>query len=102
MSKDEKSLLLYLETRSVDHRGFVDAQHMNADDFKICERWEAEGFLRFSRIPSKEWKAVDQYRPGVRHAVELSDLAWAVASLERKRRAERTKHQIVVLSLEHF
>ena len=34
LTKEERSLLLCLETRAVDYGGTVDARHMNQDDFK--------------------------------------------------------------------
>lgn len=102
MTKEERSQLLYLETRAVDHRGFVDGRHMNADDFKICEQWAESGFLRFSRTPSRYLPAIASLSPGSSSVVELSESAWLVAGLERRRRATRTQNQIVQLSLEHF
>lgn len=43
MTSDERSLLLYLETRAVDHGGKVDAQHMNKEDFDIAKKWMKKG-----------------------------------------------------------
>ena len=38
MTSDERNLLLYLETRAVDHGGLVDAKHMNKEDMEIAEK----------------------------------------------------------------
>ncbi|MGD7036156.1 hypothetical protein [Methylotuvimicrobium buryatense] len=38
MTKNEKRLLLYLETCSVDHGGLVHTQHMNSDDMQIAKQ----------------------------------------------------------------
>lgn len=100
MSKDERSLLLYLECRAVDHGGLVEAQHMNADDFAIVTKWIGCRFIRFSRIPSHLWGLT---KTTCRHVVELSEQAHACAAVERNRRARRSQRiEIVKPSLEHF
>lgn len=50
MTKDERSLLLFLETQAVDHAGKVDGRHMNKDDFETAAKWDAEGFVNFGRV----------------------------------------------------
>lgn len=95
----ERSVLLYLESRAVDHGGLVDAARMNAADFKIARGWSVEGLIRFSRIPSGLW---DQVRSGSRHVVELSDEAWQCAALERRRRGQKAQHPLVRDSLAYF
>lgn len=50
MTREEISLLLYLETRSVDHSGRINSQHINSDDLDIIHRWEKEGFIEYGRI----------------------------------------------------
>lgn len=83
MTKDEKSLLLYLETCAVDCSGKVQAVRMNSDDQKIVERWNAEGFVSYGRIASED---LNEYGS---HWCHLSDEAWALAAAERRARAER-------------
>lgn len=70
----EKRLLLYLETRCVDHRGVIDPRQVNDDERDVIERWEDEGYL----LPMIG-----------RDVVRLSDQAWADAHAERKARYER-------------
>lgn len=84
MTKEETSLLLYLETRVVDDGGAVDVRRMNEEDFEIATRWNTEGFIQFGKInpPFKH--------PGTTHWVKLSDEAWVAAHIERLARAERT------------
>lgn len=84
LSSDERSLLLFLETRAVDHSGRVQTARMNADDVDIAAKWNAEGFVAFGRI-----RAVDCNEYGT-HWCRLSDRAWALAHEERKTRAART------------
>lgn len=84
LTRDEAVLLLYLETRFVDHGGIVDVRKMNADDMAIARRWNEAGFLEFGRIA---FRCINQ--PGCSSYVVLSDEAWKVAGEERRNRAER-------------
>ncbi len=87
MTKEELSLLLFLETCAVDRGGGVDVRHMNDTDQDIAERWVDEGFISFGRLPLNDCKAIgNQNRT---HYVVLSDEAWVAASAERKARAIR-------------
>lgn len=83
MTPKAVSLLLYLETCAVDKAGAVSQQRMNREDFDLAEAWDEIGFIKFGRINSRHL-TVDRT-----HWVELSDLAWAVAAVERKARAIR-------------
>lgn len=83
MSKDERSLLLFLETRAVDYGGRVKEAHMNKEDFKIAEKWNEEGFIEFGRIVARNINTDGG------HWVKLSDDAWKLAQEERKARATR-------------
>lgn len=83
LSRDERSLLLFLETRAVDYCGRVNGVHMNAADFAIAKRWAAEKFIAFGRVIAKCITSDGA------HWVELSDEAWALAHAERKARAVR-------------
>lgn len=88
MTKEEKSLLLFLETQAVDHWGQVDIVHMNQDDINIAERWNKEGFVKFGRIQFKDIKPAGGRNST--HWVNLSDKAWEKVADERKARAIRT------------
>lgn len=81
-TKDEKSQLLYLETRLVDYAGKVDGIHMNAGDWLIMEEWKKEGFIDYGRIC---WKDASKSRNGVNWCT-FSDLAWEYAHQQRKLR----------------
>lgn len=83
LNKEEKSLLLYLETCAVDCSGAVDSRRMNKEDFDIAERWNKEGFINFCRI---RFRYVGL---GKTHCVVLSEGAWEMAHKERKARAAR-------------
>ena len=82
MSVDERSLLIYLETREVDY-GRVDARHISIDDFNTIERWTATGFIQFGRIASEYITRESALW------VNLSDEAWRLAHEERRARAKR-------------
>ena len=90
MTKDERSLLLYLETRAVDYGGTVDTRRMNKEDFEIAKGWNESGFLKFGRIKFHDINPASH----ATHWCELSDEAWKLAHQERKRRCLRimSKH----------
>ena len=91
MSKDEKSLLLFLETRAVDHAGMVNLQHMNVEDCALAKAWDEAGFIEFKRIP---FKCLKQHkRSGSTSWVILSDAAWDLVAKLRRERADRLGDQ---------
>ncbi|KKN69639.1 hypothetical protein LCGC14_0439420 [marine sediment metagenome] len=83
MSKDEKSLLLFLETRAVDYGGRVNLQHMNDEDMDITKGWNKRGFIGFGRI------VIRCHNSDGTHWVRLSEEAWKLAHKERKARSKR-------------
>ncbi len=83
MTKDERSLLLFLETRAVDYGGRVNTQHMNLIDMNIAEKWNEEGFLEFGRI------VIRNHNNNGTHWVKLSEEAWKLAHEERTTRGKR-------------
>lgn len=83
LSRDKQSLLLYLETRTVDYFGRVDTSRMNAIDFEIAAAWAGEGFIQFGRIRSS-----DHNDQGT-HWVTLSEEARTLAHALRTERAAR-------------
>lgn len=88
MTKEERSLLLYLEARAVDHFGLVDTIHMNAGDMAIAEAWNTKGFVVFGRVAAAIMpQGSRDSRPT--HYVELSNEAWELAHLERRARYAR-------------
>ncbi len=92
IAKDERSLLLYLESRAVDYGGLVDARMMNEDDMEIAKQWNTTGFLVFGRIKSDDWCKTNTQ---CRHWVHLHDAAHEAAAKERLARARRSPHEIV-------
>lgn len=85
MTKAERSLLLYLETRAVDHGGIVTTPQLNDDDFAVVERWKENGFVEFERLTRA---SIEKLR-GSTHWVRLSESAWRIAHEERRARHER-------------
>lgn len=53
-SKDERSLLLYVEARAVDFGGRMNPAQLNGIDMEILKRWQSEGKLEFGRIASED------------------------------------------------
>lgn len=84
LTKDERSLLMYLETRAVDWGGIVDGRRMNAVDNRIARRWNDTCFVRFGRLPAKGSS------PDRSHWVVLSAKAMDAAGKLRAEKATRT------------
>jgi hypothetical protein len=83
LTKEERSLLLYLETRAVDYGGTVDARHMNQDDFATLDVWKKEKIVDFGRLARECCTPTRQYW------VTFSEEAWALAHEERRARYAR-------------
>ena len=88
-TKDEESLLLYLETCAVDAWGKVKSIHMNKVDFEIAERWHKEGFIKFGRLLSSEIIKDNVRGHNVNRYIILSNDAWKEVARLRKERAKR-------------
>lgn len=90
LTRDEKSLILFLETQAVDYCGIVRTIHMNQPDLKIAEKWNDEGFIVFHRRPWHEIESDPEYLQKFQrtHYVILSDEAWTIAHVLRKLRGE--------------
>ena len=90
MTKDELSLLLYLESCSVDQSGKLNHARMNDADRDILKRWETDRYIAFGRIPFQ--KIIDRGALGTDTMwVLLSEKAWADAHAERRARALRNQ-----------
>lgn len=87
LTRDERSCLLYLETRAVDEGGLCEGVRMNAADLEACQRFVADDLLDFSRIPAcllgtggkSTWTHIVRFKPS----------GWALAHAARQSRAER-------------
>ena len=88
MTREEKSLLLYLETQAVDYGGKIQSVRMNADDHTIATRWKDVGFIQFGRIAFKDIDNSTGNYPRT-HWVVLSEEAWRLAHEERRVRCQR-------------
>lgn len=94
LTREERSILLYVETRAVDYGGLLDAVHMNNDDIEILKRWDEKGFVRFGRLVLEN---VKNTRTSCQcYWCDLSDEAWTVAHRERKNRAMRSRKTNVI------
>lgn len=83
MTKNELSLLLYLETCLVDKSGRVNPLKINTDDRKIMDLWKAKGFIRCGRIVYHDCNKDGSLW------VAFSNDAWAAAHAERRARSDR-------------
>jgi hypothetical protein len=94
LTREEKSLLLYMETQAVDYGGKLEAVRMNSDDFAIAKRWNETGFVQFGRIAFHDiTKLAGVARD---HWCVLSEEAWAVAHAERRARCQRLMEKLTV------
>jgi hypothetical protein len=94
MTKDERSLLMYLETRAVDFSGRVDMRMMNAPDIEIARRWADEGFLAFGRLPGRYLADTSRHPTDMStYFVRLSSEAWETVAQLRRERAQRSTAQ---------
>jgi hypothetical protein len=87
LTKDERSLLLYLETRLVDHYGRVNGLNIKIADMAIIEKRKDAEFVNFGRICS------DDISTDGSLWVTFSDGAWRSAHAERRARADRMQLQ---------
>lgn len=90
MNKDERSLLLYIESVSVDYGGLVNRLRINDDDREILRRWDKEGFISYCRLSSENVvMPIDKNDSSI---VFLSDEAWELAHEERRARSLRKRN----------
>lgn len=90
MTKDERSLLLFLETCFVNNGGLVDVRHMNEEDKMLAQTWTAEFFIDFGRLSYADVERLSKYNGHLYTAwVTLSDEAFDLAHQERRARAKR-------------
>lgn len=100
LTKDQTSLLLYVEACVVDDRGYLDSRKMNADDFALLRDFIESGVVKehpdvlpSGRVP----RAVIEGRvaAGTTLArykttrVVLTDEGWRLAHEARRARGER-------------
>jgi hypothetical protein len=80
MSKEGRSLLLYLESCAVDCKGIVDVARMNESDVAVAKDWTRRGFIEFCRLKASMLPK-QLPRPEARcptHAVRLAGRAFHV------------------------
>ncbi len=82
-TREELSLLLYVESVAVEKSGRLNLRAINAQDSRTLDAWKADGFIEYGRI-----RAADINSDGAMW-VKLSEEAWAAASAERRARAVR-------------
>lgn len=91
MTRDERSLLLYIETCAVDYGGLVNSLRINQVDREILKRWDADGFISFSRITFKSLELLQD--KNCTNLVRLSEDAWKLAHEERRARNVRMSNK---------
>lgn len=89
MSKDERSLLLFLETCAVDNGGLIDVRHMNDDDFSIADDWQDKGIIEWGRLSFADVEKYGKNRSPYSRYVIMSQQAFNLAHQERIERSIR-------------
>ncbi len=89
MTKDERSLLLFLETCVVDQGGLVDTRHMNDADQKIVDVWKACGWVDYGRVRFGDLERLQTGKHQMTHWIELTDEMFRLAHEERRARSTR-------------
>ena len=87
LTKDERSLLLYVETCAVDNGGLIHSLRVNDADREILKRWDKDGFVSYSRVTFKSLQLLNDKNHS--NIVRLSDSAWKLAHEERRARSIR-------------
>ncbi|MFA5759751.1 MAG: hypothetical protein WC942_10405 [Clostridia bacterium] len=98
LTKEEKSLLLYAESCSVDNSGFIDNRRVNGEDILLLKKWNNENFVSCKRVCMA---VLNSRRKSTGEAcyesifIKLSEEAWITAHQLRKERAERMRLKII-------
>ena len=89
LSKQERSIILYLESRLVDQAGLFFGRVFTAEDWKHIARLEKGGLFKVHQIPP----AIQSKLPGSNytHWVDFEDTAWILAHELRRVLAKRVR-----------
>lgn len=93
MSKEERNLLLYLETAATDYGGLYSSVKVNAADVEILDRWNKSEFVHSGRIAFHD---IPQMLGAKTNWCVLSEDAWALAQRERRLRSARLMDKLSV------
>lgn len=86
LTKQEVSLLLFLECRAVDYAGAIPSGKLNAEEIGLAQRWHADGFIQFGRIYSGD-------RTHGSYWCVLSPEAWSLVAKARQKLAQTKLEQ---------
>lgn len=84
LNRQEQSLLLYLETCTVDNQCFVDLEKVNKEDIDLLQKFQDNGLISYGRY---SMKSVFGIKLG--YWVYLTDAGFELAHTLRKERAKR-------------
>ena len=96
MTKHERELLLYLESRCVDNSGRIDHRQVNKEDIDKLKEWEESGFIAYGRLPTETFMDKLGVIPNWSTFVVLSATAWNMAHRERGNRAKRARGTFLI------
>ena len=90
-NKRAESVLIYLESCSVNYEGEVAGVRMNEDDHREIDKMVAEGLITFGRLSySRVEESRESYNVARTHWVRFTDEAWDIVHGFRKERSART------------
>ena len=90
LTREQRRLLLYLETCLVDGGGRVQGCKLNTEDHEQIDKWIEDGFIRFGRLPFDTIRAGTSTCFPKTHWVRFSEECWPLVARYRRERAERS------------
>jgi len=81
ITRDQRSILLYVETCAVDHGGLLEGIRMNADDHTAMAQLQHAGILKHGRVPGR---LLGTFQRNVTHWCDLTDAGWELAHQLRR------------------
>ncbi len=85
LSKDERSILVYMECCIVDAGGMLESIRMNADDHENAKKFKDAGLIDFGRVPA----CLLSEGRGKNYWVTFTPEAWSLVSELRQIRARQ-------------
>ena len=85
LSRDEQSILLYMECCLVDQGGILEGVRMNSDDHANIAKFKAAGLIDSGRVPAR----LLSKQPGSTNWVTFTPEAWTLVSQLRQIRAKQ-------------
>jgi hypothetical protein len=86
VTRDQRNVLLYVESCAVDYGGLLDNQYMNTADHDALKELAELGILTYGRIPGK---LLGTFARSVTLWCDLTEAGWTLAHQLRRARAAK-------------